>query len=130
MPGERDDGRGGAEGFPGGLFRGEASRIAFGFADDLLAIIDFAFGEDAVDEAPAVFSDRAFDPRNFDYVYADACDHNWIRGPRSEIRDSRWSISLFVISTACGCWCATRSSGSASKTPSARASGESALCRR
>jgi hypothetical protein len=84
MPGERGDGRGPAEGFPGRFFRGEASRIAFSFAGDPLAIIDFAFGEYSIDEAIAVFSNSSFDPRNFDYVYADACDHNWNRGLRFE----------------------------------------------
>ena len=78
MPGERDDGRGAAEGFPGGLFRGEASRVAFGLAGDAFAVIDFAIGEDSIDETIAVFPDGAFDPRNFDYIYADARDHNEI----------------------------------------------------
>lgn len=84
MPGERDDGRGLAEGFPGGFFSGEASRIAFGFDGEPFAIIDFPFGEDSIDESISVFSNCAFNPRYFDYVYANACDHNWIRNFRPE----------------------------------------------
>lgn len=84
MPGERDDGRGGAERFPGGFFSGESSRIAFRFPGDPFAIIDFSFGEDSIDESIAVFSNGAFDSRYFDYINTNACDHNWIRNFRPE----------------------------------------------
>jgi hypothetical protein len=85
MPGERDDGRGGAEGFPGGLFRGKAGRVSFGFAGDPFAILNFTFGKDAIDEAVSVFPNCAFEPRYFNYVYADACYHKVISNSGFEI---------------------------------------------
>src|SRR5262245_34138585 len=131
MPGERGDGRGGAEGFAGGLFRGEPGRVTFALAGELLAILNFTFGEDTIDESVPVFFNRVFEPRNFNNIYPDACDHKLISNLRLEIRDkdSRWSISLFAKLTTCGSWSAIRLNRSASKTRSARALEASVLCR-